>query len=57
VLDTNTNNARAQHFYEKLGFRKLGERRDCWTDQMGEPQSAIDYELTKSEWRAAQCPN
>jgi RimJ/RimL family protein N-acetyltransferase len=45
VLDTNLNNLRAQHVYEKLGFHKVGVRLDAWTDQLGQPQSAVDYEL------------
>ena len=50
ILDTNLNNKRAQHVYEKIGFRKLGENLNCWTDQLGEPQSLVDYELTKISW-------
>ena len=45
VLDTNLNNLRAQHVYEKLGFRKLCIRENSWQDQLGEWQSAVDYEL------------
>ena len=51
ILDTNAKNTRAQHVYEKIGFKKVGENRDSWKDQLGEPQSSIDYELTKSEWK------
>ena len=47
VLDTNLDNKRAQHVYEKLGFRKVGIRYDCWKNQLGELQSAVDYEMTK----------
>lgn len=50
ILDTNVNNKRAQHVYEKIGFRKVRERHNCWNNQLGEPQSAVDYELTKSEY-------
>ncbi len=50
VLDTNLNNARAQHVYELLGFRKTGVRIDSWTDQSGRLQSAVDYELTKESF-------
>ncbi len=50
ILDTNLNNLRAQHVYEKLGFRKTGVRRDSWTDQLGRKQSAVDYELTPSDF-------
>lgn len=52
VLDTNLHNTRAQHVYEKLGFTRLGTRKDCWTDQLGELQSAVDYELCKLTWNA-----
>ena len=48
ILDTNLKNQRAQHTYEKIGFRKTGVRVDCWKDQLGEQQSAVDYELHKS---------
>ena len=48
ILDTNFNNKRAQHVYEKIGFIKVGERVDSWKNQLGEPQSSIDYELTKT---------
>ena len=47
VLDTNLTNLRAQHVYESLGFRKLRISIDSWTDQLGNKQSAVDYELTK----------
>ena len=46
VLDTNLNNTRAQHVYEKLGFQKVAIRENSWTDQLGNPQSAVDYALT-----------
>ena len=45
VLDTNLTNKRAQHVYESLGFRKLRINYDSWTDQLGNKQSAVDYEL------------
>ena len=45
ILDTNLNNTRAQHVYEKLGFQKVAIRKNSWTDQLGNPQSAVDYEL------------
>lgn len=47
VLDTNVKNLRAQRVYEKLGFRKIRLNVDSWTNQLGEFQSSIDYELTK----------
>lgn len=45
VLDTNLNNLRAQHVYERLGFRRMRVNRDSWTDQLGRLQSAVEYEL------------
>ena len=45
VLDTNLNNTRAQHVYEKLGFCKVAVRENSWRDQLGTLQSAVDYEL------------
>ena len=45
VLDTNLSNTRTQHVYEKLGFRKVAIRYNSWRDQLGNPQSAVDYEL------------
>lgn len=56
ILDTNLMNARAQHVYEKLGFRKTGVRPDAWTDQMGVKQSAVDYELTKADFHDFASP-
>ena len=50
VLDTNLTNLRAQHVYESLGFRKLRINYDSWTDQLGNKQSAVDYELTEDNF-------
>ncbi len=50
VLDTNLNNLRAQHVYESLGFRKLRVNYDSWTDQLGQKQSSVDYELTENDF-------
>ena len=47
ILDTNIKNTRAQHVYEKLGFRKVATRVDSWKNQLGESESSIDYELTR----------
>lgn len=49
-LDTNIKNKRAQHVYEKLGFSKIGVRENCWQDQLGNLQSAVDYELTQKSF-------
>lgn len=45
VLDTNLKNERAQHVYEQLGFSKLRINENSWTNQLGELQSSVDYEL------------
>jgi len=50
VLDTNLTNLRAQHVYESLGFKKLRVNIDSWTDQLGNKQSAVDYELTEDNF-------
>ena len=47
VLDTNVRNERAQHVYEKLGFKETGRRIDSWRDQRGELQSVVDYDLVR----------
>ena len=49
ILDTNVNNKRAQHVYQKIGFKQTGIRIDSWKNQLGELQSSIDYELTKDD--------
>lgn len=53
ILNANLNNARAQHVFEKLGFCKTGVRYDCWQDQLGRTQSAVDYELQKDAFLSA----
>lgn len=50
VLDTNLNNTRAQHVYEKIGFTKVKVHMDAWKDQLGQLQSFIDYELEKENY-------
>ena len=50
ILDTNLNNERAQHVYEKLGFKKLRVNIDAWEDQLGVMQSSVDYELIPEEF-------
>ena len=45
ILDTNSNNKRAQHVYEKLGFKK--EKESSWKDQRGVNQSSIHYYYKK----------
>lgn len=50
VLDTNLNNTRAQHIYEKLGFQKLRVNKNSWRNQLGEWESSVDYALTKDKF-------
>ena len=51
ILDTNLKNLRAQHVYEKLGFRRLRVNIDSWEDQLGVMQSSVDYELIPEDFR------
>lgn len=50
ILDTNLENKRAQHVYEQLGFVKLRINENSWTNQIGEIQSSIDYELYQKDF-------
>jgi RimJ/RimL family protein N-acetyltransferase len=50
ILDTNLNNKRAQHVYEELGFIKIRVKKNSWKNQLGEPQSAVDYELYRDNF-------
>jgi RimJ/RimL family protein N-acetyltransferase len=50
ILDTNLNNTRAQHVYEKIGFRKTAVNIDSWKDQLGIMQSSVDYEIRKEDF-------
>lgn len=51
ILNTNLNNKLAQRVYEaKLGFRKVSEQINAWTDQLGRLNSVVNYELTRSEF-------
>jgi RimJ/RimL family protein N-acetyltransferase len=54
VLDTNLNNTRAQHVYEKIGFIKTAVRINSWRDQLGVLQSSVDYELRKEDFFGQQ---
>lgn len=49
ILDTSTENLRAQHVYEQLGFRRLRVNEGSWVDQLGRRRSSVDYELTPGE--------
>lgn len=50
-LDTNLNNQRAQHVYERLGFQKVRVNVDAWRNQLGELQSSVDYELMRDTFK------
>ena len=50
ILDTNLNNKRAQHVYEELGFKKVRVRENSWKNQLGELQSAVDYEMSPEDF-------
>lgn len=50
ILDTNAKNERAQHVYEQLGFKKLRVHENSWSNQIGELQSSIDYELYQDDF-------
>ncbi|MBS4535342.1 GNAT family N-acetyltransferase [Clostridium sp. D2Q-14] len=51
ILDTNLDNKRAQHVYEKIGFRRVKINYDSWKNQFGELQSSVNYELKKEDFR------
>jgi len=54
ILDTNVENKRAQHVYEKkLGFKFIRLNENAFCDQLGKRQSSIDYEITKKDWISA----
>lgn len=50
-LDTNLENKGAQRFYERLGFIKTKIEYDTWTNQVGEQQSVVYYELSNEEYK------
>ena len=50
VLDTNVKNARAQHVYESVGFKRVALHENAWRDQVGQLQSFIDYELFQNDF-------
>lgn len=49
-LDTNVNNKRAQHVYQKLGFKIVRRNINSWKNQLGELQSSLDLELTLEDY-------
>lgn len=50
VLDTNVNNLRAQHVYERLGFQRLGVRENVWKSPTGELHSSVEYEMREKDF-------
>lgn len=55
ILDTNLKNTRAQHVYEMVGFQKVRVNENSWTNQVGELESSVDYELVHdnfADWRS-----
>lgn len=55
LLDTNLQNTRAQHVYEKIGFRKKAVNQNAWQDQLGVWQTSVDYELSRAEYESKKC--
>ena len=50
VLDTDSQNLRAQHVYVILGFQKIRVNVNSWTDQLGNMRSSVDYALTAEKF-------
>lgn len=55
ILDTNLRNKRAQHVYERLGFRRIRVAENAWKDQLGEQQSSVDYEMYPEDFINFAC--
>ena len=55
LLDTNLKNTRAQHVYEKIGFRKKAVNQNAWQDQLGVWQTLVDYELSRTDYESKKC--
>ena len=45
ILDTNLKNIGAKKFYKRLGFKQTKILKDCWTDQLGNLQGAVFFEM------------
>lgn len=55
IWDTMLENKRAQHVYEnKIGAGKVGIKKDCWKDQLGNLRSGVDYEISREEFSNAR---
>jgi len=52
LLDTDLQNTRAQHVYEKVGFRKKAVNQNAWQNQLGEWQTSVDYELSRIDYES-----
>ncbi|HAX73515.1 MAG TPA: GNAT family N-acetyltransferase [Firmicutes bacterium] len=50
IVDTNLENKRAQHVYEKVGFKKVSIRMNSWRNQLGQLQSSVHYEIKKQDY-------
>ena len=50
ILSTDLRNLRAQHVYERLGFKKVKIFYDSWTDQLGKSRTSVCYELVKKDF-------
>lgn len=50
ILDTNSENERAMHVYEKIGFLKIRVNEAAWRDQLGKVQSSVNYEMTRERY-------
>lgn len=50
ILSTDIKNLRAQHVYERLGFKKVKIFYDSWTDQLGKLRTSVSYELIEEDF-------
>jgi RimJ/RimL family protein N-acetyltransferase len=51
ILNTDLKNIRAQHVYEKIGFRRMYVHENSWKDQLGNLRSSVGYELTRGQYK------
>ena len=55
TCDTNLKNIRAQHVYkDKMHMTQTKTLVNCWTNQVGELQSTVFFELTKEDYLKEQ---
>lgn len=50
-LDTSLDNKRAQHVYEKIGFKKVDIKENAFKNDLGEYMSVIYYKLMKKDFK------